>query len=379
MTFFVAKEKRIGERRVSLTPDIVKRLIKQCPVFVESSAGDAAGFSDSSYVDAGARVVSSVNDVPGNQVKGSLCVTTVSLPADLSEWKKFPSETMFVGTFGVLGGDQTLLSESWKKQTIYSLDLVPRISRAQSMDVLSSQANMGGYRAVLEAATIYGRSFPMMMTAAGTVPPAKVLILGAGVAGLQAIATAKRLGAVVSAFDVRPAVKEQVESLGASFVAVDSDVGDAGAQRGGYAGEMSDDYKKRQAEKIAEAVAKSDIVITTALIPGKTAPRLISKKMVELMKPGSIIVDMAAGFGGNCELSKSDEVVVHMGVNIIGYTNLPSRLAQSCSMLYAKNVFNFLQLLWDSDNKSFTNTQDEIVKAATVVRDGHVEYMKDSH
>lgn len=381
MTFFVAKENFLdqtrGECRVSLTPDSVKRLAKQRDVVVETMAGAAAGFPDSAYVDAGARIVSSLNDIHTIDKKTSLCVLSVSLPLALSQWDAFPPETTFIGTFGVLSGDQTILSAPWRKQTIYSLDLIPRISRAQSMDVLSSQANMGGYRAVLEAAAVYGRSFPMMMTAAGTVPPAKVLILGAGVAGLQAIATAKRLGAVVSAFDVRPAVKEQVESLGACFVEVAADADES--ERAGYAKEMSSDYKKRQAEKIAQAVAKSDIVITTALIPGKPAPRLISKEMVAAMNPGSIIVDMATRFGGNCEGSKPDEVVVRNGVHIIGYTNLPSRLAQSCSMLYAKNVFNFLQLMWDKDTESFTNTDDEIVKAATVVRDGRVEYKRDTH
>lgn len=370
MALYVVKEEMPGESRVSVTPDIVKRLTKQIPVFVESGAGEAAGFVDGAYTEAGAKVVTSPADA-----KDVSFVTGVALPGDLKGWEAFPAGATFVGAFGVLGGDKTLTAAKWSKQTIYSLDLIPRISRAQSMDVLSSQANMGGYRAVLEAAALYGRSFPMMMTAAGTVPPAKVLILGAGVAGLQAIATAKRLGAVVSAFDVRPAVKEQVESLGATFIEVEPDSGDA--ESGGYAKEMSDDYKKRQAAKIAESVMKSDIVITTALIPGKQAPRLITAEMVKSMKPGSVIVDMAAGFGGNCELSKANEVITAEGVQVVGYTNLPSRLAQSCSLLYAKNVYNFLQLMWDKEKETFTNLDDEIVQAATVVRDGAVVHGKD--
>ncbi|USO01126.1 MAG: Re/Si-specific NAD(P)(+) transhydrogenase subunit alpha [Alphaproteobacteria bacterium] len=376
MAIFVTKETVPGEARVSLTPDIVGSLIKKTPVYVQKSAGDSAGFSDDAYRAVGALCVDSPK-----QTAGVTHVVGVTRPAadslGISKFVAlFDPTTVFLGTYGVLGGDQTVMRASWQKQTVYSLDLIPRISRAQSMDVLSSQANMAGYRAVLEAASCYGRSFPLMMTAAGTVSPAKVLVLGAGVAGLQAIATAKRLGAVVSAFDVRPAVREQVQSLGATFIAVDVDVTDD--EKSGYATEMSAAYKERQSLRIAESVVKSDIVITTALIPGKQAPRLITDEMVASMRPGSVIVDMAAGSGGNCSLSKPDAVVVVSGVTIVGYTNLSSRLAQSCSLLYAKNVYNFLQLMWDPDTKSFTTETDEIVKAACVLHEGKIVYGKGS-
>jgi len=253
------------------------------------------------------------------------------------------------------------------------MEFVPRITRAQSMDVLSSQANLAGYRAVLEAAHEFGRAFPMMMTAAGTVAPAKAFIMGAGVAGLQAIATARRLGAVVSATDVRPAAKEQVESLGTSFVMVENEETAAAETAGGYAKEMSEDYKKQQAQLIADTIKKQDIVITTALIPGRQAPVLVTEEMVRSMKPGAVIVDLAVGQGGNVALSKPDEVVDVGGVKIVGISNMPACIAIDASALYARNLVSFLTPLVDAEEKALkVDWEDEIVAAAVITRDGAV-------
>ena len=259
------------------------------------------------------------------------------------------------------------------KITAFSLEFLPRITRAQSMDVLSSQSNLAGYKAVLDATAEFGRAFPMMMTAAGTIAPAKVMVLGAGVAGLQAIATAKRLGAVVSATDVRMAAKEQVESLGGKFVMVDSDEMKNAETSGGYAKEMSDDFKRRQEELVRETLKKQDIAICTALIPGRQAPRLISAETVRGMKPGSVIIDLAVEQGGNCELSKPGEVVDVGGVKVVGHMNVPSRLATDASQLYARNIVNFLALVIDKAGKSVkVNWDDEIVTATALTRDGAV-------
>jgi NAD(P) transhydrogenase subunit alpha len=253
------------------------------------------------------------------------------------------------------------------------MEFVPRITRAQTMDVLSSQASLAGYRAVLEAAAAFGRAFPMRMTAAGTIPPAKVFVMGAGVAGLQAIATARRLGATVSATDVRPAAKEQVQSLGASFVMVENEETKAAETAGGYAKEMSDDYKRQQAELIAETIKKQDVVITTALIPGRPAPKLVSEAMVRSMKPGTVIVDLAVEQGGNCALSKPGEIVEVGGVTIVGHLNLPSRIAVDASALYARNLLNFLTPLVDKETKALKlNREDEIVKASVVTDGGQI-------
>tara|TARA_B100001123_G_scaffold302879_1_gene338100 strand:- start:1111 stop:1890 length:780 start_codon:yes stop_codon:yes gene_type:complete len=251
------------------------------------------------------------------------------------------------------------------------MELIPRISRAQSMDVLSSQANLAGYRSVIDAAEQFGKAFPMMMTAAGRVNPAKVMVLGVGVAGLQAIATAKRLGAVVSATDVRSATKEQVESLGGKFVMVEDEESTNAETEGGYAKEMSEEYKQKQAKLIAETIAKQDIVICTALIPGKNAPILISQEMVESMSSGSVVVDLAVEAGGNCPLSKEGQVVDHKGVKIVGYANVPGRVAKDASALYAKNIFNFLSLIINKDDKKINfNWEDEIVNAVTLTYEG---------
>ena len=258
-----------------------------------------------------------------------------------------------------------------KKITSCCMELIPRISRAQSMDVLSSQANLAGYRSVIDAAEQFGKAFPMMMTAAGRVNPAKVMVLGVGVAGLQDIATVKRLGAVGSATNVRSANKEQVESLGGKFIMVEDDDSTNAGTEGGYAKEMSDEYKKKQAKLIAETIAKQDIVICTALIPGKTAPILITQQMVESMASGSVVVDLAVEAGGNCPLSKLGEVVDHNGVKVIGYANVPGRVAKDASALYAKNIFNFLSLIIDKENKNITfNWEDEIVNAVVLTNEG---------
>jgi NAD(P) transhydrogenase subunit alpha len=255
----------------------------------------------------------------------------------------------------------------------FAMELLPRITRAQVMDVLSSQANLAGYRAVIDAAAEYGRALPMMMTAAGTVPAARVFVMGAGVAGLQAIATARRLGALVTATDVRPAAKEQVESLGAKFVAVEDEEFKQAETAAGYAKEMSKEYQAKQAALVAEHIKKQDIIITTALIPGRTAPRLISKEMVASLRPGSVIVDLAVERGGNCELSKAGEVVSVNEVRIIGYLNVPGRIAASASSLYARNLFAFLEILVDKQQKTLAvNWDDEIVKATALTRDGAV-------
>jgi NAD(P) transhydrogenase subunit alpha len=257
--------------------------------------------------------------------------------------------------------------------SMFAMELMPRISRAQSMDVLSSQANLAGYKAVVDAAALFERALPMMMTAAGTVPAARVFVMGVGVAGLQAIATARRLGAIVTATDVRPAVKEQVASLGAKFIAVEDEEFKQAETAAGYAKEMSDDYKKKQAALVAEHVKTQDIVITTALIPGRPAPKLLSKAMIESMRPGSIIVDLAVERGGNCELARPGEVAEVNGVKIVGYLNVPSRLAASASALYAKNLYAFLETLVDRKAKALAiNWDDEIVKATALTRDGAV-------
>jgi NAD(P) transhydrogenase subunit alpha len=255
----------------------------------------------------------------------------------------------------------------------FAMELMPRITRAQVMDVLSSQANLAGYRAVIDGAAEYGRALPMMMTAAGTVPAAKVFVMGAGVAGLQAIATARRLGAVVTATDVRPAAKEQVESLGAKFIAVEDEEFKQAETSGGYAKEMSKEYQAKQAELVASHIAKQDIVVTTALIPGRPAPKLVSKAMVESMKQGSVVVDLAVERGGNCELAKAGEVVVHNGVKIVGHNNVPGRLAATASALYAKNLLAFVETLVDKNSKSVAvNWDDELVKATCLTKDGAV-------
>lgn len=342
MTILIAipKETATGEARVAATPETVKKFVALgCEVVIEKGAGLGAQIPDALYKDAGAKIVKDA----AAAFKDADVVLAVHAPEDVSGLKK---GAILAAQLAPYAANFEERSKSYKKQgiTAFSLEKLPRISRAQSMDILSSQANLAGYRAVIEAAYLYGKGFPMMMTAAGTVTPAKVFVMGAGVAGLQAIATAKRLGAVVSATDVRAAAKEQVESLGAHFVMVELDKDNETS--GGYARELTDEEKKKQAALIAETLPKMDIVITTALIPGRPAPVLVSEDMVKHMKAGSVIVDMAAAQGGNCPLTKADQVVeTDNGVKIVGYTNLPSRIAADASALYAKNLFNFMGLM----------------------------------
>ncbi|HET7634045.1 MAG TPA: Re/Si-specific NAD(P)(+) transhydrogenase subunit alpha [Burkholderiales bacterium] len=365
MKIGVPAETRAEESRVAATPDTVKKLAGSGHhnVLVQTGAGVRASIPDEQFVAAGATIVADAAEL----YRDSDIVLKVRAP-EAAEVAALKSGSILIG---LLEPHDREGIERIAKQGVtgFALEALPRISRAQSMDVLSSQANIGGYKAVIIAADLYQRFFPMLMTAAGTVKAARVLVLGAGVAGLQAIATAKRLGAVVEAFDVRPAVKEQVESLGAKFVEVAlSDEEKAQAETaGGYASEMSDDYKRRQGELIAERAKAADVVITTALIPGRPAPRLISAATVESMKPGSVIVDMAAAAGGNCELTEAERTVVKHGVHLVGITNLPGLVAADASALYARNVLTFLNLLVDSKTGELNlNREDEII-AGTLV------------
>ncbi len=368
ITIAVAKETTDYEKRVAATPETVKKLIAQgAQVTVESGAGAASSFSDKSYSEAGASIASSRADAVGN------ADMVLKVQAALEDLDDLKSGAILVGQYAPYQNTDLLAAAANKNIIALSMELVPRITRAQAMDVLSSQSNLSGYKAVLDAAEHFGRAFPMMMTAAGTIAPARVFVMGAGVAGLQAIATAKRLGAVVSATDVRPASKEQVESLGGSFIAVQDDEFKAAETAGGYAKEMSAEYKEKQAKLIEETIAKQDIVITTALIPGRPAPKLITAKMVESMKPGSVIVDLAVESGGNCELSESGQVVVKNNVTIVGHKNVPSRLATDASSLYARNILNLLGLMINKESKELEiNWDDEIIKGIALTKDGAV-------
>jgi NAD(P) transhydrogenase subunit alpha len=368
MKIAIAKEKIAAEKRVAATPETVKKLSALgAQVSVVSGAGLSAAITDDAYRAAGAQV-GSEDEV----YKDADVIFRVRHP-DAGEITKYKKGALLIGILSPYQEKDLLKAYASQGIAAMAMELVPRITRAQSMDVLSSQANLAGYRAVLEAAYEYGHGFPLLMTAAGTVSAAKVFIMGAGVAGLQAIATARRLGGQVSATDVRAASKEQVQSLGASFVMVENEETKAAETSGGYAKEMSDDYKKQQAQLIADTIKKQDIVITTALIPGKKAPVLVTEDMVKSMKTGSVIVDMAVEQGGNCVLSKPGEVVEVHGVKIVGHLNLPSRIAADSSALYARNLLNFLTPLIDKETKSLkVNFDDEIVKASTLTRDGAV-------
>jgi NAD(P) transhydrogenase subunit alpha len=368
MKLAVGKETITAEKRVAATPESVRKLIALgFDVSVEAGAGIAAAVTDDMYAQAGAKIATST-DV----YKDADVVLRVRQPA-VSEIANMKSGALLLAQLSPYQEKETLKALAAQGVVAAAMEFVPRITRAQTMDVLSSQANLAGYRAVLEAAAAFGRAFPMMMTAAGTIPPAKVFVMGAGVAGLQAIATARRLGATVSATDVRPAAKEQVQSLGASFVMVENEETKAAETSGGYAKEMSDDYKRQQAELIAETIKKQDVVITTALIPGRPAPKLVSEDMVRSMKPGAVIVDLAVEQGGNCALSKAGEIVDINGVTIVGHLNMPSRIAVDASALYARNLLNFLTPLVDKETKTLKiNREDEIVKASVVTDGGQI-------
>lgn len=364
----VLKEITPGENRVAAIPKTVKELIKSgLAVRVQSGAGESAFYSDQDYRDAGADVVSDSTDLL-NDVHIILKVS----PATLEEMETFPDGVAYVSLFQTTLAIAQVKKLSQKKISGFSMHLIPRTTLAQSMDALSSQGNIAGYRSVLIGATHLPVYMPLLMTAAGTIPPAKVLILGAGVAGLQAIATAKRLGAQVEAFDVRPEVKEQVESLGAKFVEVESN-SDDGVGEGGYAKETSADYKQRQQELIKQHIAKSNLVITTALIPGRPAPLLIPTDMVNSMKPGSAIIDLAAENGGNCEVTQSGEIVNHNGVIIDGRLNLPSTMAVHASQLYAKNVSTFVTYMVKEGQLNI-DLEDEIISGAMFTHQGKITH-----
>ena len=378
MQIGIIKERRLDEKRVAATPDTVKKFIAMgLKVNIEKGAGITAAITDHEYEEAGANILDDAERV----LENADIVLKVNKPigptdkdgSKLDEVKLLKSGSILVSLMEPYK-DRDLISLIAKQNiTCFALELIPRITRAQTMDVLSSQSNLAGYKAVIEASTTYGKAFPMMMTAAGTVPPAKCLVMGAGVAGLQAIATARRLGAVVSASDVRPAAKENVESLGAKFIAVEDEEFKQAETSGGYAKEMSDEYKKKQTELIAATVAKQDIIICTALIPGKPAPVLLTPEMVDTMKPGSVIVDLAVEQGGNCPLSEPNKVVDRNGIKIIGCTNLASRVAIDASALFAKNLLNFVTpLINSSENKIEINMQDEIIVGSMITKDGKI-------
>ncbi|MFZ0423040.1 MAG: Re/Si-specific NAD(P)(+) transhydrogenase subunit alpha [Xanthobacteraceae bacterium] len=366
MKVAVTTESDPGEPRVAATPDTIKKLIGLgAEVAVEPGAGLKSGVLDADYTAAGASVTA-------DAVNGADIVLKVRRPngAEIARLKK---GAIVVAIMDPYGNEAALKAMADAGLVAFAMELMPRITRAQSMDVLSSQANLAGYRAVIEAAEEYGRALPMMMTAAGTVPAAKVFVMGVGVAGLQAIATARRLGAIVTATDVRPATKEQVESLGAKFLAVEDEEFKNAQTAGGYAKEMSKEYQAKQATLVADHVKKQDIVITTALIPGRPAPKLITKDMVASMRPGSVIVDLAVERGGNVEGARPGEVAIVGDVKIVGYLNVAGRLAASASALYAKNLLTFLETLIDKKEKKLAiNWDDEIVKGTALTRDGAI-------
>jgi NAD(P) transhydrogenase subunit alpha len=369
MKISVPKERRTHERRVAASPDTVKRLVGQGhELTVESGAGEAASFVDDAYKAAGARIARDAGDALG----AAEIVLTVQRPLP-DELRAMPRGAVLVGMLDPLQHAEDVPQYAAAGLTSFAMELVPRITRAQAMDVLSSQANLAGYRIVIEAAHAFGRALPMMMTAAGTVAPARILVMGAGVAGLQAIATARRLGGIVSATDVRFAAKEQVESLGATFLAVDIEAMKAMETAGGYAKEMGEDFARRQREHVSEALKKIDIVITTALIPGRRAPVLITREMVAALRPGSVVADLAVEQGGNVEGSVAGETVVTPhGVTILGLINVPSRIPVDASHLYARNLLAFLALIIDKDNRVKIDPADEIVKATLLTRDGGI-------
>ena len=369
MKLSVPKETHPQETRVAISPETAKKFrALNLDVVIERGAGTGAGFADAEYEAAGARLAGD----GATLLSGANLVLKVRAPTD-AELAAMAPGTALVGMLSPYGTREAVDAYAAAGVDAFAMELVPRISRAQSMDVLSSQANLAGYKAVIDASAEFARAMPMMMTAAGTVPPARVFVLGAGVAGLQAIATARRLGAIVSATDVRPAVKEQVESLGASFVMVESEETQAAETAGGYAREMSEDYRRRQAKLVAEHLAKQDIVITTALIPGRPAPVLITEEMVESMKPGSIIVDLAVEQGGNCPLSRAGEIADHHGVRIIGHVNVPGRLPVDASALYARNLYNFISPFVDGESGDIEfDWNDELVTGTGLTRGGSV-------
>ena len=363
MKLLVLKENHPSEKRVALTPEVVSKYQKLgVEVFIEAKSGEKSAISDEAFEKSGAKILSDIT-----QILPEIDVIISVQNSDI-DFSKAKSGALFIALLNPHFQKEKITLFTQNKISAFALEMLPRITRAQGMDVLSSQSNLAGYRAVIEAVYEMQKCVPMMMTAAGTISAAKFMILGVGVAGLQAIATAKRLGGIVCAFDVRASAKEQVQSLGAKFIEVKSDEKVDGV----YAQEMSEDYKKRQQELLKETIKNQDVVITTALIPGKKAPILLSEEMVKLMKPGSVIVDLAAVNGGNCELTKSGKIVEINGVKIIGYENFPALVASDASKLFAKNIFNFLELLIDKESKTILiNLEDEIIKSTLLTHQGN--------
>jgi H+-translocating NAD(P) transhydrogenase subunit alpha len=373
MKIAIPKERRAHERRVAVSPDTVKKYVSLgFDVIVETGAGEGSSVPDEEFAAAGATIAGDEAAALGD----ADIVLKIQRPIGAGE--DGPDEialmkkgAILIGQLGALQHRDQIAAYEAAGITAFAMELVPRITRAQAMDVLSSQSNIAGYKAVLDGAHEFGRAFPMMMTAAGTIRPARVMVLGAGVAGLQAIATARRLGAIVTGYDVRPVVKEQVESLGAKFLEVDSAATEGAETSGGYAKEMGEDYRRKQEEALREAMKKQDVAICTALIPGKPAPVLIPEDMVKEMRPGSVIVDLAVEKGGNCPISEFGKVVTKHGVHIVGHANVPSRLAEDASAMFAKNLLNFVTPLVDGETKSIKiDWEDEIITGSLVTRDG---------
>jgi len=370
MRIAVPAENLSIETRVAVTPETIRKLgALGGQVVVQTGAGSASGIPDADFEAAGAQIAQSLAEA----VEGAQVILAVRRPQAADLAGAAPGAAV-IAIMDPYGQDEALAALAHAGFSTFAMELMPRITRAQVMDVLSSQANLAGYRAVIDGAGEYGRALPMMMTAAGTVPAAKIFIMGVGVAGLQAIATARRLGAIVTATDVRPATKEQVESLGAKFLAVEDEEFAQAQTAGGYAKEMSRDYQAKQAALTAAHIAKQDIVITTALIPGRPAPKLITADMVHSMRPGSVIIDLAVERGGNCELAVPGQTVVtDNGVKIVGHLNVPGRLAATASSLYARNLLAFMDTLVNKETKAFApNWDDELVKATLLTRDGAV-------
>ena len=368
MRLAVLKERRASETRVAAVPETVKRLTALgLTVVVETGAGAASSFSDNDFAAAGAEIAPD----PQSALSHAGIVFAVQLP-EPDILPQIPRGALLVCTVNAFANPDAVPALAQAGIDTAALELLPRITRAQSMDVLSSQANLAGYRAVIEAASAFNRGFPMMMTAAGTVPPARVFVIGAGVAGLQAIATARRLGAIVSATDVRPAAKEEIRSLGATFIGVEDE--ETARQTGAYAREMSEDFRRKQAELMATTVAKNDIVICTALVMGRKAPTIVTRPMVESMRAGSVIVDLAADAGGNCEATiPGERATTQNGATILGFRNWPARIPVAASSLYARNLLTFLSTFWDKDAKGpHLPPDDEIVRGVMLTRGGAV-------
>ena len=374
MKISIPKENREGETRVAASPEVIRKFVSMgFDITVESGAGLNSGFTDEIFKDAGAKIASDTKSTLENAdlvFKIQRLMTSNDVIDEISMCKK---DAMVLSHMSALSTKKD--SEEYAKAslTTFAMDLMPRISRAQSMDVLSSQSNLSGYQAVIKGADNFNSAFPMMMTAAGTVAPAKVFVMGVGVAGLQAIATAKRMGAIVTAYDVRAATKEQVESLGGKFLIVDEEAMKEAETSGGYAKEMTEEYKKKEQEVIKKHISDQDIVITTALIPGRPAPKLVTAEMVKLMRTGSVIVDLAAEMGGNCELTKRNEIFDADGIKIVGFDNLPGELPKDASTLFAKNLLNFLSPHVNAESKSLElDWEDETVKNTLVTKDGNI-------